>query len=126
VIHPTPSKDDRPVWAPPRNLGFDGSRANVAPKRYEPKNIPEHLSRPAVDENKLMQIRANEKAKKANVGKTISLTAKKDGEAQRKKAHELQIQIKKAEKNMRSFFSEVKKIIEKPDEEPIIPELANS
>jgi hypothetical protein len=89
VIHPTPSKDERPVWKPPKNLGFDGSRVNVAPKRYEPRNIPDHLSRPTVDENKLMQIRANEKDKKKNVGKTMSLTAKKDGEAIRKKAHEL-------------------------------------
>ena len=36
------------------------------------------------------------------------------------------MKIKKAEKNIKLFFSEAKKILEKHDEEPIFPELPTS
>jgi hypothetical protein len=46
VIHPISDKVSREVWKPERNLNFDGSTVAIAPRRYEPKNIPEHLTRP--------------------------------------------------------------------------------
>lgn len=85
VIHPTASRDVRPVWKPPRNLGFDGSSVHVQAKRFDPKNIPEHLSRPAIDEEKLMTIRANEKSRTENAGKKMSLGAMKAGKVEQKR-----------------------------------------
>ena len=56
----------------------------------------------------------------------MSLGAKKAGQAEQKRIHEINVKIKKAEKNMKLFFSETKKILEKQDEEPIFPELPTS
>lgn len=56
----------------------------------------------------------------------MSLGAKKAGQAEQKRVHEINMKIKKAEKNTKLFFSETKKILEKQDEEPIFPELPES
>jgi hypothetical protein len=64
VIHPVPSRDIRPVWMPPKRLNFDGSHVPVQVRRFRPKNIPEHLVKPAIDEEKLMKIRAVDKARR--------------------------------------------------------------
>jgi hypothetical protein len=46
------------VWKPPSKLNFDGTKINVAPRRYEPKNIPDHLTRPPIDEETLLRMKA--------------------------------------------------------------------
>ena len=51
-----------------------------------------------------MRIRAAEKLNKANAGKKISLGAKKAGQAEQKRIHEINMKIKKAEKNTKLFF----------------------
>jgi hypothetical protein len=59
VIHPAAEREIRPIWKPPKKLNFDGTTVPVQVNRFNPKNIPEHLVRPEIDEEKLMQIRAN-------------------------------------------------------------------
>lgn len=62
VIHPSPSKlHKEPRHVPPKTLKFDGETISIKPKRFEPKQIPDHLIRPQIDEEKLMQIRASQK-----------------------------------------------------------------
>jgi hypothetical protein len=46
VIHPPSQNVVREIWKPDRHLNFDGTPIGIAPRRYEPKNIPEHLTRP--------------------------------------------------------------------------------
>ena len=62
VIHPSPSKlIKEPRHVPPKTLLFDGESILIKPKRFDPKQIPDHLIRPQIDEEKLMQIRAQQK-----------------------------------------------------------------
>ena len=58
VIHPSPVREKREVWKPDRNLNFDGETLEVKPRRWEPKNIPDHLTRPPINEEVLMKLRA--------------------------------------------------------------------
>ena len=76
-------KHPKDVWKPPRDLSFDASIADVLPKRFEPKNIPEALIRPPIDEEVLMRIKENAKAKpvEKNV-KKMSLGAQKEYKAE--------------------------------------------
>jgi len=57
VINPPPHRETREVWKPTSNLEFDGAKASLEPKRFESKNIPEHLVRPPIDELTLMKIK---------------------------------------------------------------------
>jgi len=47
-------------------MDFDGSPMKITAKRFgiDKKEIPEHLIRPAIDEEKLMKIREMERMKK--------------------------------------------------------------
>lgn len=53
----------------------------------------------------------------------MSLGSKKAAEAESKRIIEINMKIKRAEKNMNHFFGDCKKILEKQDEEPILPQL---
>lgn len=62
VIHPSPTKpSNKPKHIPPSSLAFDSSKVPLKPRRSEHKNIPEHLVRPPIDEEKLMKIKAQNK-----------------------------------------------------------------
>ena len=55
-------------------MNFDGSPMKLAAKRHygvDKKEIPEHLIRPAIDEEKLMKIREMERMKKQEFEKSI-------------------------------------------------------
>jgi hypothetical protein len=124
VIHPPPLKHPKDVWKPPRDLSFDASIVEVQPKRFEPKNIPEALIRPPIDEETLIRIKENAKAKPVEkLGKKMSLGAQKEYKAELKRKQEIQMKIRKADKNFKGFEEEVKKILHRPGEELIIPEL---
>ena len=57
---------------PPKKLDFDATRVKVLPKRYEPKNIPEHLVKPEINYEKVARVKAFMKAKAKNVVKRKS------------------------------------------------------
>jgi hypothetical protein len=62
VIHPSPTKVDRKLkHVPPSTLAFDGNRASLGYRKSEAKNIPDHLARPPIDEERLMKIKAANK-----------------------------------------------------------------
>ena len=82
VINPPPFKKEIDIWKPPNNLQFDGSKVPLEVIRYEPKNIPEHLLRPAIDENTLMKIREMGKSGSPDKTKKMSLGAQKEFKAE--------------------------------------------
>ena len=53
----------------------------------------------------------------------MSLGAQKEHRAEAKRVSDIQFKIKRAEKNLVQFFQEVKKIMDRADEENIIPDL---
>ena len=57
VIHPSPTRESREVWKPDKNLNFDGEPLALMARRWEPKNIPDHLTRPPNNEEVLMKLR---------------------------------------------------------------------
>ena len=84
--------------------------------------MPEHLTRPAIDEEKLMKIRENERLRAWRL--KAGLSKKKVSEAQRraekeiaKKKSILTMKIKKADKNLKTLFANVNKVLEKPDDD---------
>jgi len=93
------------VWKPPSKLGFDGSTANIAVRRFKEKNLPEHLARPPIDEETLMRLKTMSRAKPSAEGrgptKKTSLGAQKADKAEAKRKADISFKIKRAEKNMR-------------------------
>lgn len=73
VIHPpsTPQPVKR-MHKPPRDLMFDGSHIQMTPKahhdRYE--HMAEHLTRPPIDQERLMKIREKERLRKKELEKS--------------------------------------------------------
>jgi hypothetical protein len=49
VIHPSPRKKIRPETSPTPNLALTGNHAKLLVKRYEPKQLPDHLIRAPMD-----------------------------------------------------------------------------
>ena len=127
VIHPSPVKVERKMkHVPPATLAFDSTKATVASRRFEQKNIPEHLVRPPIDEERLMKIKANNKMREEalQMGKSkqkVSLATQKAEQAAAKAKSELSIKIRRAEKNTKLLFGELKKILEKPSDDVIFP-----
>ena len=122
VISPLPKRRHRePSHKAPSSLAFDGSKLSLSAKKSLEREIPEHLVRPAIDEEKLMKIREREKLmnQKANskYPRKVSLAVQKAEQAAAKNKAELTLKIKRAEKNLKQFFSECKKILEKPNED---------
>ena len=56
--------------------------------------------------------------------KKMSLGAQKEYKAEARRKHEIQMKIRKAEKNLKTLLEEIKKFTEKADEELIHPELS--
>lgn len=83
--------------------------------------MPEHLSRPAIDEETLMKIK--EQSKMKPLDKKMSLGAQKEHKLEAKRKQDIQIKIRRAEKNFRAFLNDIKKITEKADEEIVMPDL---
>ena len=108
----------RDVWKPDRNLNFDGEPIDVKPRRWEPKNIPDHLTRPPIDEEVLMKLRTM--GAKKEIKKNLSIAEKREMKLEHKRKSELNLKIKKAEKNIKEFFAQAKKILERDNEELII------
>lgn len=73
-------KEKREVWKPDRNLNFDGETLEVKPRRWEPKNIPDHLTRPPIDEEVLMKLRAM--GQKKEIKKNLSISEKRELKAE--------------------------------------------
>ena len=61
VIHPSPKKVKREVvHAAPKSLAFDSRTLNVGYRNYTKRHIPDHLTNPPIDEERLMKIRAKD------------------------------------------------------------------
>ena len=79
VIHPSPEKVRKePSHKPPKTLLFDGSPYALSKRPDTAKNLPDHLVRPAIDEEKLFKIREREalkarESKDATSKKKVSL-----------------------------------------------------
>ena len=87
-------------------------------RRWEPKNIPDHLTRPAIDEEVLMKLRTM--GQKKEIKKNLSISEKNKLKMEHKRKSELNLKIKKAEKIIKEFFAMAKKILEKDNEELVI------
>ena len=115
-----------PTHKPPSSLQFDGMRSSFD-SRKQPKQLPDHLVRPAIDEEKLFKLREQEKLRKIQMKqdgpKKMSLTAQKHEQAVAKAKTDINLKIKRAEKNMRSLFTELKKLLDKDAKDVV---LANS
>ena len=120
VIHPSPTREMRDIWKPDRHLNFDGETLDLMARRYEQKAIAEHLVRPPIDEEVLMKLRTM--SAKKEVKKNLSIQEKREMKAEHKRKTEINIRIKKAEKNIKEFFAHCKKILEKDNEELVVAE----
>jgi hypothetical protein len=49
VIHPSPRKKSRPSMSPTPNLTMSGTTSKLQVRRYEPKQLPDHLIRAPLD-----------------------------------------------------------------------------
>lgn len=105
------------VWKPDRKLNIDGTPVAPAPRRFEPKNIPEHLTRPQIDEEALIKIKQNEANKKVLESKGMSLSQKKEFKYEQKRINDIKLKIRKAERNLKTFLVQAKKILERNEEE---------
>ena len=64
VIHPAPLyQPPAKGHKPPKTMLFDGEPVKLKHKHAHKKEIPEHLIRPEIDEEKLMKIREAERLK---------------------------------------------------------------
>lgn len=104
-------------------MAFDSTKASLKPRSLFKKQLPEHLTNPPIDEEKLMKIRAKEKLRQTETSgrgnQKISLAAKNAEKALARAKGDLNIKIKRAEKNQKLFFTELKKILDKHEEEVI-------
>lgn len=93
----------------------------LQPIRYEPKNLPEHLVRPPIDEDTLIRLKAMAKTKatEGRGGKRKTMAEQKREKEEAKRRSDLQFKIKRSDKILKSFFAEVKKILDKTNEDVI-------
>ena len=107
----------------PKTLAFDSNKMHVAHRSFVKTQLPEHLINPPIDEERLMKIRAKEKLRLAETtskgGVKVSLAAKNAEKALAKAKGDLNIKIRRSEKCQKQLFTELKKIIEKHEEEVI-------
>ena len=91
VIHPVPIKPIINVRKPPNRLNFDGVPVSIAPKRYEPKNIPEHLLT-TLDEETKARLKAERSRPQTSQSPTkkMSLGEQKLYQAELKRKKEVQ------------------------------------
>ena len=108
VIHPSPRKKrPRPESATP-SLALAGSHARLLPKRFEPKQLPDHLVRAPVDTSFSSPKRAKSGSPK---GKKQTRRVETEGK-----------RLKRAEDTKKLLFQEVKRLLEaKSDDEPLLP-----
>jgi hypothetical protein len=128
VIHPLdPRRTKDARHKAPRTLQFDGSPARLGkrPEFHADRGLPEHLVRPAIDEEKLLQIRARDKLRRqeertASSKKKVSMEVQKTQKAFAKLRSDVNIKIKGAEKNLKLIFSDFKSVLEKNDAEQVV------
>lgn len=58
---------------------------------------------------------------KSGSGKRVSLAAQKQEQALAKAKTDINLKIKRAEKNMKNLFAELKKVLDKEDEDVVFP-----
>lgn len=62
VIHPPPFKRERKHWMPASDLQFDGRPMNLEDERSIPKQLPDHLIKPALNEAAVSRARDRERS----------------------------------------------------------------
>lgn len=70
-----------------------------------------------------MRIRELEKSKSPGKKQRMSLKQEKEYKAEQKRKRDINIKISKAEKNLKSLFDDWKHILQKADEEMLIPDV---
>lgn len=83
------------------------------------------MVRPPIDEEALMRVRAREKMRQLQpqqFNRKISLADQKAQKEAAKSKSEVNIKIKRAEKNVKLLFAELKKVLDKPDEDVVFNE----
>ena len=83
--------------------------------------MPDHLIRPPIDEETLIRLKAMGKSKAAEGrgGKRKSIAEQKRDKEESKRKTDIQFKIKRSDKILKNFFTEVKKILDKTDEDVI-------
>mmetsp|Transcript_13206 Transcript_13206/g.20584 ORF Transcript_13206/g.20584 Transcript_13206/m.20584 type:complete len:571 (+) Transcript_13206:73-1785(+) len=123
---PTKYAPKEPSHIPPKTMGFDGSTMGLAYRDLSKKEMPDHLVRPPIDEEALMRIKERSKMKlhqsQKKLTKKVSLAVQKAEQAIAKTKAEINLKIKRADKNIKLLFGELKKILDKPDDDIIFIE----
>ena len=88
------------------------------PGKLDERDIPEHLIRPAIDEEKLMRIREAEWLKqqerdKSASKKRMSMAQQKMEKACNENKSDCKKRMKTAERNLKKFFEMIKVILDK-------------
>jgi hypothetical protein len=100
-------------------------------RKFEEKNIPEHLIRPPIDP--AFQASLNKRKtglhspsmddSKSQGGKRKTIRQQKLEKEEKKQMAQEMKKVRRADKNMRVFFSEVKKLLDKNEEDQITLEV---
>ena len=87
--------------------------------------MPDHLVRPPIDEETLIRLKAMDKIKanEGRGGKRKSIAEQKREKEESKRKSDIQFKIKRSDKILKNFFTEVKKILEKTDEDVIAKDM---
>ena len=115
VINPSPRKKHSPVEPEQPAFALSASQARIALKKYEPKQIPDHLLRAPMDSftSSPVSRKAGSRAKSSiggsRGGKRKDSPKKGGVEGESKK-------IKRAEQNRKLLFLEIKKVLDKAEE----------
>ena len=83
------------------------------------------MVKPPIDEETLIRLKAMDKAKATDGrgGKRKSMAEQKREKEEAKRKSDIQFKIKRSDKILKNFFAEVKKILEKTDEDVIAKDL---
>lgn len=89
-------------------MAFDGARVTLQMERNQPKNLPDHLVKPPIDEIALGRIKELEKSKSPQKKKKMSLTQERKFKEEQARKRKINTQILKAEKNLKAIFEDWK------------------
>ena len=120
VIHPSPRK--KKELSPQKDLTFtmSGSSSKLIQKKYEPKVFPDHLMRAPLESTATPSYATKKSPSRSkSMKKGKSLREQKKQKENAKKFESEKKRIVRADKNLKDWFGELKKLSERSDEEPI-------
>lgn len=117
--------EKQPRHKPPKSLQFDGLPISPSKRPKKENNIPEHLRRPEVSEELLQKIRQREELRKLEAKNPANKKKKSLEETRNEKQiavakSDIKFRISGADKNLKYIYGELKRVLDKHDEEKVL------